>query len=122
MRSSFRKPAPLRGNWHCVPSRQSSRMLYLSASPRFLGWLRSADGTLAEVPKNVSANILEAPASLLLVVQRATRLFSPTKRRAGQADFRCRPAAGFFAAVSFDCFLPAIGINISCVAARLQPN
>jgi len=67
--------------------------------------LRSADGTLAEVPKNVSANILEAPASLLsmLVVQSATRLFSPTRRCAGQVDFRCRPAAGFFAAVSFDC-------------------
>jgi hypothetical protein len=28
------------------------------------------------------------------------------------ADFRCDLAAGFFAAVSFACFLPAIGISI----------
>src|ERR1700688_447333 len=32
---------------------------------------------------------------------------------ANQADFRCDLAAGFFAAVSFACFLPAIGISIS---------
>ena len=30
-----------------------------------------------------------------------------------QADFRCCLAAGFLAAVSFACFLPAIGISIS---------
>ena len=29
------------------------------------------------------------------------------------ADLRCRAAAGFFAAVSFACFLPEIGISIS---------
>ena len=29
------------------------------------------------------------------------------------ADFRYRPAAGFFAAASFAGFLPAIGISIS---------
>ncbi|WP_276575446.1 hypothetical protein [Bradyrhizobium monzae] len=29
------------------------------------------------------------------------------------ADFRWRPAAGFFAAASFACFLPAMGISIS---------
>jgi hypothetical protein len=39
------------------------------------------------------------------------RYFAAT--RAGQANFRCLPAAGFFAAVSFACFLPAIGISIS---------
>jgi hypothetical protein len=30
-----------------------------------------------------------------------------------QADFRCGLADGFLAAVSFVCFLPAIGISIS---------
>src|SRR5205085_7612634 len=56
-RSSRRKPAPLRSNWRCVPSPQSTRMRWLPASIRMPGWLRSADGTLADVPRKVRANI-----------------------------------------------------------------
>src|SRR6478735_5311780 len=58
MRSSRRKPAPLRNNWRCVPSPQSTRIRLPAASTRRAGWLRSADGTLAEVPRNVRANML----------------------------------------------------------------
>jgi acyl carrier protein len=39
------------------PSPQSTRMGWLPASIRRPGWLRPAEGTLAEVPRKVSANI-----------------------------------------------------------------
>src|SRR6516164_2106300 len=42
----------------CVHSPQSTSMPLLPASTRRPGWLRSADGTLAEVPRKVSVNIL----------------------------------------------------------------
>src|SRR4029077_3295191 len=57
-RSSLLKPAPLRSNWRCVPSPQSTMMRWPPASTRRPGWLRSADGTLAEVPRNVRSNIV----------------------------------------------------------------
>src|ERR1700686_865695 len=56
-RSSLLKPAPLRSNWRCVPSPQSTMMRWPPASTRRPGWLRSAEGTLAEVPRNVRSNI-----------------------------------------------------------------
>src|ERR1700692_4998325 len=62
-RSSLRKPAPLRSNWRWLPSPQSTRMRVLPASTRRPGWLRSADGTLAEVPRNVTANMIGAELS-----------------------------------------------------------
>jgi hypothetical protein len=59
-RSSRRKPAPLRSNWRCVPSPQSTGMRWPLDSTRRPGWLRSADGTLADVPRNVRADIESA--------------------------------------------------------------
>lgn len=58
-RSSLRKPAPLRSNWRWMPSPQSTRMRSLPASTRRPGWLRSADGMLADVPRDVRSNIVE---------------------------------------------------------------
>ena len=42
-----------------LPSPQSTRMRSLPASTRRPGWLRSADGMLADVPRNVRSNIIE---------------------------------------------------------------
>jgi hypothetical protein len=114
IRSRRRKPAPPRSNWRCVPSPQSTRMRWLPASTR-PGWLRSADGTLAEVPKKVSANIRRAWRLSLIHPTGRKRSHPRFLRRecAHQADFRCDLTVGFFAAVSFACFLPAIGISIS---------
>ena len=58
-RSSLLKPAPLRSNWRCVPSPQSTMMRWPPASTRRPGWLRSAEGTLAEVPRKVRSNMIE---------------------------------------------------------------
>ena len=106
-----------RSNWRCVPSPQSTRMRSLPASTRRPGWLRSAEGTLARSPKNVSANILAAWRLSYLIStdgRRSYTHFPPTGGAlAVQADFRCGLVAGFFAAASFAGFLPAIGINIS---------
>src|SRR5580693_3353742 len=52
------EPAPLRSNWRCVPSPQSIMMRCPPASTRSPGWLRSAEGTLAEVPRNVRSNMV----------------------------------------------------------------
>ena len=57
-RSSLLKPAPLRSNWRCVPSPQSTMTRRPPASSRRPGWLRSADGTLAEVPRKVRSNMI----------------------------------------------------------------
>ena len=61
------------------------------------------------------ANILSGLVSLLLIllVEDAQALVSSDERTSHQADFRCGFAVGLFAAVSFACFLPAIGISIS---------
>ena len=74
-----------------------------------------ADGTLAEVPRNVRANILAAwrLSYLSYCWTTFTHSFSSDKWALRQADFRCGLAAGFFAAASFAGFLPAIGISIS---------
>src|ERR1700721_2944914 len=56
-RSSLRKPAPLRSNCRWVPSPQSTRMRLPPASTRRPGWLRSAEGTLADVPRKVRSNM-----------------------------------------------------------------
>src|SRR5882724_11515573 len=53
----------LRNNRRCAPSPQSTRIRWLPASTRRPGWLRSADGTLAEVPRNVTANMIGAELS-----------------------------------------------------------
>ena len=60
-RSSLRKPAPLPSSFRWVPSPQSTRIRSPPASTRSPGWLRSADGTLADVPRNVRPNILCMP-------------------------------------------------------------
>jgi hypothetical protein len=64
-RSSLLKPAPPRSNWRCVPFPQSTMMRCPPASTRRPGWLRSADGTLAEVPRNVRSNIVGPVLSVL---------------------------------------------------------
>src|ERR1700733_5286374 len=55
--SSLRNPAPLRSNCRWVPSPQSTRMRSPPASTRRPGWLRSAEGTLADVPRKVRSNM-----------------------------------------------------------------
>src|ERR1700722_8986158 len=42
-----------------MPSPQSTNMRSLPTSTRRPGWLRSADGTLADVPRNVRSNIVD---------------------------------------------------------------
>jgi hypothetical protein len=75
--------------------------------------LRSADGTLADVPRKVSANIVAQLLVSVLAVESAHALvFSEVTACTNQAVFRCCLAVGFFA-VSFVGFLPSIGISIS---------
>src|ERR1700733_14317302 len=79
-RSSLLKPAPLLSSWRCVPSPQSIMMRCPPASTRSPGWLRSAEGTLADVPRKVRSNIArEPPRSSFLLPKTSSSRFLDRK-------------------------------------------